>query len=111
MSELAQKTCTPCQGGVPRLQAPEAEALLAQIPGWELTCNHTKIEREWKFSNFREAFDLARKIHDLVEAENHHPDLVVRWGALRVIFYTHKIRGLHENDFIIAAKVNELADG
>ena len=111
MSELAQKTCTPCQGGVPRLQAPEAEELLAQVPGWELTGNHTKIEREWKFPNFREAFAFAGKIHDLVEAENHHPDLVVGWGYVRVVFYTHKIKGLHENDFIIAAKVNALAEG
>lgn len=110
MSELAAKTCTPCKGGVPRLDKTEAEYLLTEIPGWELRCNHTKIQREWKFRNFAQAFELVEKIKDLVEAEGHHPDLEFGWGYVRVIFYTHKILGLHENDFIVAAKVSQLAD-
>lgn len=109
MSELAQKTCTPCQGGVPRLDAPEAERLLAEVPGWRLDCNHTKIRRRFEFPDFTTAFAFAKEIHDLAEAEWHHPDLEVAWGRVEVTFYTHKIKGLHENDFIIAAKVNEIA--
>lgn len=107
--DLAQKTCTPCQGGVPRLSKEEAEALLPQVPGWELDANHTKIRREWRFRNFTEAFAFVGRIHDLVEAENHHPDIEFGWGYVRVVFFTHKILGLHESDFICAAKVNRLA--
>ncbi len=108
MTDLAKKKCTPCQGGVPRLSAPEVEKLLDLVPGWSLTCNHTKIERTWKFENFVEAFAFAEKVKDLAESEWHHPDLTISWGAVQVVFYTHKIRGLHENDFIVAAKLNQL---
>jgi 4a-hydroxytetrahydrobiopterin dehydratase len=108
VSELAQKTCTPCQGGIPRLTLAEAEALLPQVPGWQLTCNHTKLQREWKFKNFTKAFAFVSKLHDLAEEQFHHPDIEFGWGYVRVVFFTHKILGLHESDFICAARVNQL---
>ena len=106
---LAIKNCTPCQGGVPFLSPAEAEAYLPQVPGWTLIDNATKIERAFKLDNFVSAMAFAQKIGDLAEQEGHHPEITIGWGYCRVIFYTKKINGLHENDFIIAAKVNELA--
>ncbi len=107
--ELAEKTCVPCQGGVPPLTEAEAEQYLADVPGWELIDGATKIEKTFKFDNFVEAMAFAQKVGELAEAQDHHPDITFGWGYCRVLFYTHKINGLHENDFISAAKVNELA--
>lgn len=105
---LATKTCTPCRGGIPALTRAEAEAYLPQVPGWNLIDNATKIERAFKFNNFISAMDFAQKVGHLAEQEGHHPEITFGWGYCKVLFYTHKINGLHENDFIIAAKVNQL---
>lgn len=107
--ELREKTCVPCRGGIPPLEKPEAERLLEQTPGWTLVDGATKIERDFKFDNFAQAMDFAHKVGELAEQEGHHPDVSFGWGHCTVIFYTHKIKGLHENDFIMAAKVNDLA--
>ncbi len=107
---LTAKTCTPCRGGVPPLDRAEAERLLAETPGWTLTDGATRIERTFTFSDFAGALRLVEKIAALAEAEGHHPDITFGWGYCRVVLYTHKIKGLHENDFILAAKVNQLAD-
>ena len=106
---LTAKTCVPCRGGVPPLKPAEAEALLTQTPGWQLLDGAAKIERKFGFADFAQAMEFAQKVAELAEAEGHHPDLRVGWGYCEVLFYTHKIKGLHENDFIMAAKVNELA--
>ena len=106
---LTARTCTPCRGGVPPLGRPEAERLLAETPGWTLTEDATKIERTFTVADFAAALALVERIAALAEAEGHHPDIAFGWGYCRVVFYTHKIRGLHENDFIMAAKVNALA--
>ena len=107
---LSAKTCTPCRGGVPPLTRAEAERLLAEAPGWALVEQATRIERTFQFPDFARALALVTKIAGLAEAEGHHPDIAFGWGYCRVVFYTHKIKGLHENDFIMAAKVNHLAD-
>ena len=107
---LTAKTCTPCRGGVPPLGPSEAERLLPEIPGWTLTEHATRIERTFQLPDFARALALVEKIATLAEAEGHHPDIAFGWGYCRVVFYTHKIKGLHENDFIMAAKVNRLAD-
>jgi 4a-hydroxytetrahydrobiopterin dehydratase len=106
---LTAKTCVPCRGGIPPLGPAEAGALLTQTPGWELLDGATKIERKFGFADFAQAMEFAQKVGELAEAEGHHPDLRVGWGYCEVLFYTHKIKGLHENDFIMAAKVNEFA--
>lgn len=105
---LTAKTCTPCQGGIPPLTPAEAEKYLPEVPGWELTEGATKLERTFKFDNFVVAMAFAQKVGGLAEAEGHHPELTISWGRCRVMFQTRKIKGLHENDFIIAAKVNLL---
>jgi 4a-hydroxytetrahydrobiopterin dehydratase len=109
-TELTEKKCTPCQGGIPPLQRTEAEAYLSRVPGWELQDHATKLKRTFSFMNFMDALEFARKVGELCEAEGHHPDIALGWGYCRVVFQTHKINGLHENDFIMAAKVNDLAD-
>lgn len=105
---LAQKTCTPCQGGIAPLSPAEAESFLPQTPDWNLIDEATKLEKTFKFGNFVDAMHFAQKVGHLAEQQGHHPELTIGWGYCRVLFYTHKINGLHENDFIIAAKVNQL---
>ncbi len=106
--ELSQKTCTPCQGGIAPLTLSEAEALLPQVPDWRLLDNGIRLERRFNFKTFAAALAFVNRVGDLAEAEGHHPDIAFGWGYVNVLFYTHKINGLHENDFIMAAKVNQL---
>lgn len=106
---LAAKTCTPCQGGVPPMSREEAEAAMKAVPGWSLMDDGKRIERTWRFKDFAEAYALVRKASELAEAEGHHPDITFGWGYCTVSLYTHKIKGLHENDFIMAAKIDQLA--
>ena len=106
---LTAKQCTPCRGGVPPLSRAEAERLLRETPGWTLAADATRIERTFTTDDFACALRLVEKIAEVAEVEGHHPDVSFGWGYCRVVFYTHKIKGLHENDFIMAAKVNDLA--
>ena len=105
---LSQKTCTPCWGGIPPLTPGEAENLLPQAPGWQLLENGARLERRFSFKTFTAALAFVNRVGNLAEEEGHHPDITFGWGYANVLFYTHKIGGLHENDFIMAAKVNEL---
>src|SRR5512135_2230568 len=107
--DLAEKKCVPCRGGLSPLPKDEAEAILAETPGWTLAGDASRIERKFGFRDFASAMEFARKVGDLAEREGHHPDLCLGWGYCTVAFSTHKIHGLHENDFIMAAKVNVLA--
>ena len=106
---LTAKTCTPCRGGIPPLPRADAEQLLAETPGWSLAPDATSIERTFKFPDFAAALALVDRVGELAEAEGHHPDISFGWGYCRIVFQTHKIKGLHENDFVMAAKVNVLA--
>ncbi len=105
---LTEKTCVPCRGGIPPLTPQEAKAMMPQVPEWQLNSESTKLERKFKFANFAEALAFVNKVGALAEEEDHHPDIAFGWGYATVVFYTHKIKGLHENDFIMAAKVNAL---
>lgn len=107
-SGLAQKTCTPCRGGVDPLTRDEAEELRKQAPEWGLVDDARKIERTFRFKNFREAQTFVNAVGDLAESEGHHPDITFGWGYATISLYTHKIKGLHENDFIMAAKIDRL---
>ena len=105
---LTEKTCVPCRGGVPPLTPGEAEALRAEVPSWALTHESKRIERDFTFDDFAAAIAFVNKVGDLAEAQGHHPDITFGWGYAHVAFFTHKIKGLHENDFVMAAKVDEL---
>ncbi len=106
---LASKTCTPCRGGVPPLGRGEVEAHRYQTPEWTVRDNPDRIERTFKFKDFAEAFAFVSKAAELAEAEGHHPDITFGWGYATVSLYTHKIKGLHENDFIMAAKLDYIS--
>jgi 4a-hydroxytetrahydrobiopterin dehydratase len=105
------KTCTPCRGGVPPLTPEEAEEFHRQVPGWEVRDDARRIERTFRFRNFADAFALVQRVGELAEAEGHHPDIGFGWGYATVSLQTKKIKGLHENDFIMAAKVDAIASG
>lgn len=106
---LVEKTCTPCRGGVPLLSREEAEALRAQAPEWALLDDARRIEHTFRFKNFREALTFVQSIGELAESESHHPDISFGWGYATVSLRTKKIKGLHENDLIMAAKIDRLA--
>jgi 4a-hydroxytetrahydrobiopterin dehydratase len=108
-SPLAEKTCVPCRGGVPPLSLDAAEELHRQAPDWELFDRATRIERTYRFKNFREAFAFVERAAALAEAQFHHPDISFGWGFATVSLRTKKIKGLHENDFIMAAKLDRIA--
>jgi 4a-hydroxytetrahydrobiopterin dehydratase len=106
---LAEKTCTPCRGGVPPLTPREAEEYHTQAPEWALQDDSTRIERTYRFKNFVEAFAFVREAGELAENEVHHPDISFGWGYATVSLRTKKIKGLHENDFIMAVKLDRIA--
>lgn len=110
MAKLADKACIPCRGGIPPLERNAAETLLSEAPAWTLADDARSIERRFRFPNFRKAIDFVDKVGELAEAEGHHPDIHFGWGYATISLSTHKIKGLHENDFIMAAKINRLAE-
>ena len=107
MSDLARKTCVPCRGGTPPLKGEELDNLWQQIPGWEVVEEH-HLRRRFRFKNFREALDFVNRVGELAEEQGHHPDIGFGWGYAEVTVYTHKIDGLTESGFILAAKISEL---
>jgi 4a-hydroxytetrahydrobiopterin dehydratase len=109
MTNLAEKTCTPCRGGVPPLTAQQAEVLRGQSPEWALVEDAHRIERTFRFRDFREALTFVQKVGEVAETEGHHPDISFGWGYATVSLRTKKIKGLHENDFIMATKIDRLA--
>jgi 4a-hydroxytetrahydrobiopterin dehydratase len=107
---LADKKCTPCRGGVPPLTREEAERFQVQTPNWELRDGSHRIERTFRFSNFQEALGFIRKLGEMAETEGHHPDISFGWGYATISLRTKKIEGLHENDFIMASKIDLMFD-
>jgi 4a-hydroxytetrahydrobiopterin dehydratase len=107
--DLTGKHCTPCEGGVPPLPADRVRALLGRVEGWRLSEDGTRIRRPWAAKNFNAAIDFFNKVAALAEQEGHHPDLHLEgYRNVTVEVWTHAIGGLSENDFILAAKINEI---
>jgi len=105
---LAEKMCVPCRGGVPPLTAEQIKPLVREVADWDVVNNH-HIEREFKFSDFKTALDFVDKVGAIAEEQAHHPDIYLAWGKARVTIWTHKIDGLTESDFILAAKIDKAA--
>jgi len=106
MSELAEKECIPCRGGVPPLKGKEITALQEKLGGgWKVVGEH-HLEKEYAFKNFRAALDFTNRVGELAEAQGHHPDIYLVWGKVKLTLWTHKIDGLTESDFIFAAKAD-----
>ena len=108
MSELAQKHCVPCQGGIPPLKGEEIRELHRQLEGdWNVIDEH-HLEKEFSFDDFASALEFTNRVGAIAETEGHHPDIHLAWGKVRVTIWTHKIDGLTESDFILAAKIEEI---
>ncbi|MBM4072761.1 MAG: 4a-hydroxytetrahydrobiopterin dehydratase [Planctomycetes bacterium] len=109
-TNLSEKKCTACEGGVPKLTADEIKRLLPAVPGWQVTADGQRIRREWRVKDFLAGLDFFQLIGKVAEEEGHHPDLhLAGYRNVAVEIYTHAIGGLSENDFILAAKINRLA--
>lgn len=106
--DLTQKKCAPCESGAVPLNRTEVSTLLKQVSGWALGDDAKWLIKQFKFSNFIEAMGFANKITPLAEREGHHPDLHISWGNVIVELRTHALKGLSENDFILAAKIDRL---
>ena len=108
MSSLAQKKCIPCTGGTPPLNSKEASSFLEKLGGnWKVLENH-HLEKEFTFPDFKEALHFTNQIGTIAEEEGHHPDILLAWGKVKVTLWTHKVNGLTESDFILAAKIDAL---
>ena len=107
MSELAQENCIPCRGGVPHLKGEELDALQEKLGnGWQIINEH-HLEKEYIFADFRQALDFTVKVGEVAENQGHHPDIYLAWGKVKLTIWTHKIDGLTESDFILAAKADQ----
>ena len=108
MSDLAAKQCVPCRGGVPPLAGDELETLHARLGrAWEVVDGH-HLERTYRFDDFRQALDFTVRVGEMAEDQDHHPDIFLAWGRVKVTIWTHKIDGLTESDFVFAAKADAL---
>jgi 4a-hydroxytetrahydrobiopterin dehydratase len=107
MSELARRQCVPCRGGVPALQGEEITTLLDQLQGWDVVNQH-HLKKSYRFKDFREAQSFVNRVGQLAEEQGHHPDICFGWGQAEITIWTHKIDGLTESDFILAAKIDEI---
>lgn len=106
-AELADKQCVPCRGGVPPLKGKELEDLHRITPAWNVINEH-HISREFKFSDFAKALEFVNRAGALAEEQGHHPDILLAWGKAAITLWTHKVDGLTESDFIMAAKIDRL---
>lgn len=109
MEDLRTTQCVPCRGGEPTVPQEEIEQYSQQVPEWQVIEREgvKQLERVYKFKNFRQALDFTNKVGELAEAEDHHPTIKTEWGKVTVTWWTHKIKGLHKNDFIMASKTDE----
>jgi 4a-hydroxytetrahydrobiopterin dehydratase len=108
MSKLASKNCVPCKGGVPSLRGAELKSLHKQVPAWELVAGR-QITRAFTFPDFAKALKFVNRVGALAEKQGHHPDIFLTWGKAAITLWTHKIDGLSESDFIMAAKIDRIA--
>ena len=111
MSDLSKKKCVPCNGEIPGFDIKEIHKYLKKVDGWEVKADDDKIYfliKEFKFKNFQESQDFVNKVAEIAEIEGHHPDIWFGWGYAKIKIFTHAINGLHESDFILAAKVDQI---
>jgi 4a-hydroxytetrahydrobiopterin dehydratase len=110
MSDLTQEKCEACRAGAPKVSDEELESLITQIPDWcvETRENIMQLEKRFEFPNFDQALAFTNKVGALAESEGHHPKITTEWGSVVVTWWTHKIKGLHRNDFVMAAKTDRL---
>tara|TARA_B100000427_G_C15131403_1_gene430295 strand:- start:180 stop:515 length:336 start_codon:yes stop_codon:yes gene_type:complete len=111
MSDLHNKKCIPCKGGIPPFGINEIHKYLKKVDGWDVKKNSEEIyflEKNFKFSNFTESQNFINKVGNIADSEGHHPDIYFGWGYAKIQIFTHKIKGLVESDFILAAKIDKI---
>ena len=111
MSDLDQKNCIPCRGGIPPFDISEIQKYLKKVDGWDVKKNDENIfflEKNYRFKNFIESQNFVNEVGNISESENHHPDIIFGWGYAKIQIFTHKINGLVESDFILAAKIDKI---
>ncbi len=107
-TELAQKRCVPCRGGTPSLPAEKVKEYLGAVPQWTVAADGKRISRTFTFKDFVQAMKFVNKVADVAEGQGHHPDIHIHWNKVDLELWTHAIGGLHENDFVMAAKIDGL---
>ena len=107
MERLSSKSCVPCRGGVAPLTPEAARGLLAAVPAWRLEENATRLVHRFEFRDFVEAIKFVNRVADVAEKEGHHPDIHIHYNLVKLVLWTHDLGGLSENDFILAAKIDE----
>jgi 4a-hydroxytetrahydrobiopterin dehydratase len=107
MSDLANKTCVPCRGDVPPLAGEELHNLSHQLPEWKVVDNH-HITRAFRFPDFKSALEFVNRVGAVAEEQGHHPDILLGWGKVEITLWTHKVDGLTESDFVMAAKIDQV---
>jgi 4a-hydroxytetrahydrobiopterin dehydratase len=107
MTELADKQCVPCRGGVPALKGADLETLHKSVPDWTIVNEH-HLQREFRFPDFKQALDFVNRVGAVAEEQGHHPDILLAWGKAGITIWTHSVDGLTESDFIMAAKIDRL---
>jgi len=105
---LADKTCVPCRGGVPPLKGDALSKLKTELPDWDVVEEH-HLHKVFKFPDFKQALDFVNRAGAIAEEQGHHPDILLAWGKAEVTIFTHKIDGLTESDFVLAAKINRVS--
>ena len=113
MNDLLKKKCQPCEGGVLPFDISEIHKYQKKVDGWDIKKNEKKnyfLEKNFKFTNFTKSQNFINKVGDISESENHHPDISFGWGYAKIIITTHAIEGLSENDFILAAKIDQISN-
>ena len=111
MSDLDKKNCIPCRGGVPPFDVSEIHKYLKKVDGWDVSENINKVyflEKKFKFKNFTESQKFVNEVGNIAEDQAHHPDIIFGWGYAKIQIFTHKIQGLVESDFILAAKIDKV---
>ena len=113
MQDLSDKKCVPCRGGIPPFEISEIHKYLKKVDGWDVKKNENNsyfIEKNFKFENFLESQKFVNSVGSLAEEQGHHPDIIFGWGYAKVQIFTHKIKGLVESDFILAAKIDKISN-
>jgi 4a-hydroxytetrahydrobiopterin dehydratase len=110
MKELAQQHCIPIRADTPKLNQNEVSQLITRLPGWQINMKaaELRLEKEFEFADFRKAIAFTNQVAQVANEEDHHPTILTEWGKVTVTWWTHKINGLHLNDFIMAAKTDRL---
>ena len=106
--DLAARRCAPCRGGTLPLTEAEAQRLLGAVPLWSLQEGAKRLARPFEFKDFVQAMEFVNRVAEIAETEGHHPDIAIHWNRVDLVLWTHSIGGLHENDFIVAAKIDRL---